>query len=106
MDCFVALLLAMTEALLVALDRPGYAHRHRKRLFALRHRCAGGHGCRHLATKYRHGRAFFGNADRLAERHASDLGIDLGFAACVRDRLLAGLVEYFRSLRHREVDAT
>ena len=91
--------------LLRGLDRPGHAHRHRKRLFALRHRRAGGHRRCHLAAEHRRGRAFLGNAERLAERHAGGLGVDLGLAAGIRDRLLAGLVQMFGGCETVKVDA-
>ena len=47
-----------------------------------------------LPAKYRRGAtAFLGNAERLAERDAGGLGVDLRLAARVGDRLLAGVVE-------------
>ena len=49
--------------------------------------------------------AFFGNAERRAERDAGGPGIDFGLAAGVGDGLFAGLVEQFRGLRHHEIDA-
>ena len=51
------------------------------------------------------GDALLGNTHRLAKRDAGSLGIDVGLAAGVGHRLLAGLVEQFRGLRHHEIDA-
>ena len=70
--------------------------------------CATGaarHAGGHLAESIGAGAPAFGNAERRAERDAGGLGVDLGLAAGVGDRLFAGLVEQFRGLRHHEIDA-
>ena len=54
----------------------------------------------HLGAVYRLRRAFLGNAQGRAERDAGGLGIDLGLAERIGDRLLAGFVEQLRGLRH------
>jgi len=85
---------------------PGVRRDDQRRALAFDIHCAGLiHAAGHLAERHRAGPALFGNAEGCAEHDAGGLGIDLGLAAGVGHRLLAGLIEKFRGLRHRETDA-
>src|SRR6266404_7696020 len=80
------------------LDRPGHGYRDLERLFALCHRGCRGHAGGHPAIGYRDGRTPLRDAERRAERDAGRLGVDLGLAAGIGDRLFAGVIEQFRRL--------
>ena len=84
-----------TTTLLPLLDRPGHVDRDRQHLFAgSNRRRRGSHRRRHLAAEYRRsGAAFFGDAERLAERDTRCLGVDFRLAARIGDSLRAGLIQ-------------
>jgi hypothetical protein len=79
-------------------DRPGYGHGHLERLFALCHRRCRGHPGGHPAIGDRDGRTPLRDAERRAERDAGGLGVNLGLAPGIGDRLFAGVIEQFRRL--------